>query len=326
MTCTHPLQLKGVTVRCGNCLACRVTKTFEWKVRLLHELQNFDSAMFVTLTFDNEHVGDNCLSKKEFSDFHKRVRKHICLECEHYQQAEADSKYRANHCGKFCTKRIKYYGCGEYSPTGQKHKHYHDIIFGLSAYDDDDRQIIVDSWKNCAEWQFDKSRGRKSAIGSVTPDSIQYVTGYIRKKLGGELAKKEYGEKQPPFSMCSQGLGKSWLESHSDKLIRDQFLNVSGKRVGLPRYYRDKLGLTALSGNLKQISADVNSQEFLADCAETQKAFEAYYYDKFGFNDCQTLSKLDHMSREFVKWYDDLMSAYTKQVFEDFYVREKIKR
>lgn len=53
---------------CGHCIGCRLKKSKEWAVRCLKELEYYDKACFVTLTYN-----DNCLpyafSKTLMSDY-----------------------------------------------------------------------------------------------------------------------------------------------------------------------------------------------------------------------------------------------------------------
>ena len=41
---------------CGKCLSCRIAKRSEWAMRMIHELDNFNCAVFVTLTYDEDHL------------------------------------------------------------------------------------------------------------------------------------------------------------------------------------------------------------------------------------------------------------------------------
>lgn len=60
----------------------------------------------------------------------------------------------------------------------------------------------------------------------VTPEDIAYVTGYIQKKLNGQMAEKEYGQRLPPFSTCSQGLGLVFAEKINHVLSTTDLLST----------------------------------------------------------------------------------------------------
>jgi hypothetical protein len=114
----------------------------------LHELDYWDGAVFVTLTYDDDHLpNDEELKKNDLQRYFKRLRKRI-------------------------NGQMKYYACGEYGERMNR-PHYHAIIFGLSILD---KWIIDDAW-----------RLGFVAVGTVTERSIKYVTNYIQKGLKKEV-------------------------------------------------------------------------------------------------------------------------------------------
>ena len=221
MQCTRPFHIKNpdrfkykkpnelvgdewLDVPCGHCLACRIARTREWTVRLLHESEFWEDTSFVTLTYDDEHLPLNgSLVPRDLTLFFKKLRKDLG------------------------DKKIKYYACGEYGDTYGR-PHYHAIIFGLSPKD---KKLIEDNWQK----GFVK-------IGCVTYDSCRYVAGYVQKKLYGK-ASKEYEEKGiiAPFSRMSKGLGERYVDKYWNKLYDMNTVTVRGVPMGLPRYYQKKL-------------------------------------------------------------------------------------
>lgn len=168
MKCSSPFvkKINGKDMRlpCGQCLYCRIQHAREWSVRLINESQYWDDCCFVTLTFDDDHIGDNNLSIDEMQRFFKRLRKDL---------------------GK---KKIKYFACGEYGDKTQR-KHYHAIIFGLGPQHKD---IIYRNWLKCVP--------ERCQVGTVTPDSVKYVAQYVLKKYNNKKAFLMYGGRRPPFS------------------------------------------------------------------------------------------------------------------------------
>lgn len=221
MQCTRPFHIKNpdrfkykkpdeivgdewLDVPCGHCLACRISRTREWTVRLLHESEFWDDTSFVTLTYDDEHLPSNgSLVPRDLTLFFKKLRRDLG------------------------DKKIKYYACGEYGDTYGR-PHYHAIIFGLSPKD---KKLIEENWQK----GFVK-------IGCVTYDSCRYVAGYVQKKLYGK-ASKEYEEKGiiAPFSRMSKGLGERYVDKYWNKLYDMNIVTVRGVPMGLPRYYQKKL-------------------------------------------------------------------------------------
>lgn len=76
--CLRPLFINGNSFNCGSCLNCRINYTTKWQLRLLYELNSWSGAMFVTLTYDSEHIPkDYELKKEHLRNFLKRVRAKI---------------------------------------------------------------------------------------------------------------------------------------------------------------------------------------------------------------------------------------------------------
>ena len=174
----HPDQYPdGLLVPCGRCLACRISKRREWSLRMLHELADYDDAMFLTLTYNDDNLPPNgSLVKADLQKFFKRLRKRL----------DVDGR------------KIRYFACGEYGEQTQR-PHYHAIIFGLSLRDED-KQLVVDSWDKMS-WHVPQIK--KKAFGMVEPDSIAYVAQYIDKNIQVTWQKLSMKKKtENPFLRC----------------------------------------------------------------------------------------------------------------------------
>lgn len=217
MTCTNPIRLgEGFVVPCGKCMACRVKRTQEWATRLLHESTYYKENTFLTLTYNDEYLpGDMSLRKEEVQLFMKRLRKRI----------EPDL--------------IKFYAAGEYGEEN-KRPHYHFILFGIGLKKKD---VMEKAWSKGFIY-----------VEEVNAMTCRYVTAYVQKKLSGPMARKEYGDKQPPFQLASRGLGKRWAVDNLEYLNKYKGITVKGKRVGIPRYYTKVVDIEL--GKLPQFYAD----------------------------------------------------------------------
>ncbi len=295
---------------CGKCPACRANSASTWKLRCLYELDDWSSAIFVTLTYSEDWLishnmsaqGYATLRKKEIQDFTHRLREDI----------------RYNEPDRILP---KYFFVGEYSPKPKERPHYHGIIFGMDKYNDRDRQYIIDNWcppnaLRCEPWQFDMNRGIKDGIATVTPESIGYVTDYANKNLFGVYAKEEYQDKgrEKPFKLNSQGLGLNFALKNKERLIRNGFTYLpTGKKIGLPRYYRDKLGVEIdfkQRGDLKERLLEENRE--LVQLFEKETNLRPSH------------SNLDFYTRRFEQWYENYRWCLSSQVYEDFVNREKL--
>lgn len=259
MRCTHPVLLKqGFPVPCGRCIACRINKTSEWTSRLYMELGYYDKACFITLTYDPEfYPSDGSLNKRDFQLFMKRVRKRFGSD-------------------------LKFFACGEYGDTTMR-CHFHAILFGVDFQ----------------PWVFHHfERGRKIftsptlsdlwklgfvTVDDVTVTDINYVTGYVRKKLYGDAALfyKDLGI-LPPFQLFSKGLGQRYVDDNSNRLLQFNFFYQNGKKVPLPRYAQKKLGLRDVD-EFGHSELFYRAQDIIAE--RRQKFLdEDHITDKYGFD------------------------------------------
>lgn len=250
-SCTSPIYLqdKNMSVPCGKCLGCRMKRSSEWTMRMIHELESYDNnAMWLTLTYQDEYMDLMAtLVKSDLQNFFKSVRQ--CIS----------------------PRTIRYYGCGEYGSRhtedyyirryGRKfgRPHYHIILFGMNYQNRNDRKVICKYWKKCI-WDANRIR---SCIGYVSADSMRYTADYVKKKyivskpkkIDGESEKQfndrlvmymirqreYYGYCIPPYQFQSQGIGKDYLLENKDYLHREGKVLWRGKLMSLPRYYTKKL-------------------------------------------------------------------------------------
>lgn len=306
-----------MTVPCGYCVGCRANRTSQWKLRLIYELSNWNDASFITLTFDDAHVEDNNLSKKDVQDFIKRLRFKLDDKYGSHYLYDSDGELITDNQGepkKAPNKPIRYYAVGEYG-TRRKRRHYHAILFGLSPYVDEERKLIADAWlPRCEEWQFDRLRGERSAIGTVTADSLAYVAGYIQKKLVGGMAKEEYKGRQPPFMLCSQSLGLDFAEKTVRRLRSCPSSFIQGSRIPIPRYFREKLDLDA-----KGRQNGISLSEYKHANEELRARFEADTGMKFRDTNA------DWYVHQFERWYEEKVECAADIVMADFLQRSKMR-
>lgn len=87
---------------------------------------------------------------------------------------------------------LRFYLVGEYGDKTQR-PHYHAIIYGLPPYS----PLFQQTWK----------KGNVH-VGELTPDSAQYVAGYVVKKMTSKEDPRLNG-RHPEFARQSNGGGKS---------------------------------------------------------------------------------------------------------------------
>lgn len=222
MHCKNPyfknFRSEGLEYRlpmpCGHCYACRVKNASVWSLRMQLEATQWEQPLFVTLTYNDEHLPENrSLVRSHCQDFFKLLRYYI---------------------GGY---KIKYWICGEYGEKTQR-PHYHAIIFGLKP---EHHKFIFNAWKG---------RGGIEILPAYT-GSFYYVAGYVTKKLGLVREwKAKNPDRQAPFMQCSKGFGLNFMMSLPHYV---ESLDIGGRRFAIGRYLKNKLaekfGISALVKN-----------------------------------------------------------------------------
>lgn len=237
-------------IPCGGCVGCRIDRSRQWTVRLMHESKLHDLKCFLTLTYDDLHLPDSgSLVKKDLQDFLKRLRKRV----------DKDNPGT----------KIRFFACGEYGDESWR-PHYHMILFGADFADkrrhskgSNGDQLYVSETLDSV-W----NRGH-CYIGSVTPDSCGYVSRYILKKINGDMAEDHYrrinpetGEfvdLLPEFVTMSlkPGIGLEFYEKFKSDFYPADSTILKGKQFPVPKYYDRQLEKTdpELLADLKEARA-----------------------------------------------------------------------
>lgn len=214
---------------CGKCPVCTNRRASQWTFRLEQELKRSENAHFITFTYSDENLVWNLHEQKptlylpDFQKFLKRFR--------HEQ-----SKY------KTWKDKLKYYACGEYGEKTER-PHFHAIFFNvpsvLSERNWKEEQGIYVPERMQKIW----SKGHVH-IGDVTNDSIRYVTGYVHKKIYKDSIGADPLGRAPEKSWMSKGLGDNYLTPETVKFMKKSLkpyiTTENGRKVSMPRYYREK--------------------------------------------------------------------------------------
>jgi len=230
------LDNSQLEVPCGGCVGCRIDRSRQWTVRLMHESKLHEIKSFLTLTYDDLHLPANgSLCKKHMQDFLKRFRKR------HYSSTSG---------------KIRYFLCGEYGDQTWR-PHYHAIIFGADFSDKRPHSKGSLGDQLYISETLDSLWGHGHCyIGSVTPESCGYVARYIMKKVNGKLAEDHYrridpltGEFQdllPEYISMSlkPGIGLGFYEKFKDDFYPSDYSVLKGKKFPVPKYYDRQLAVS----------------------------------------------------------------------------------
>lgn len=215
---------------CGRCIGCRLERSRQWAVRMMHEAQLHEENCFLTLTYDDEHLPEHgSLDKEAFPRFMKRLRKTGI--------------------------NARYFHCGEYGENTMR-PHYHACLFG-HAFPDKTKWAVRNGnpvWRSTTLerlWPYGNSE-----IGSLTFESAAYVARYVTKKVTGRDADTHYerldpstGELvqlTPEFATMSRrpGIGSGWLDRFITDVYPSDEVVANGHPSKPPRYYDERLRST----------------------------------------------------------------------------------
>lgn len=202
----HKISGDSIPVPCGKCPDCLKRRISGWSFRLLQEGKRATSAVFLTLTYDTQFVpitstGYMTLNKRDLQLFMKRLR-------------------------KVSVNKLKYYAVGEYGGKTMR-PHYHLILFNADV-----TQIQP-------AWQLGQIH-----YGSVTGASIGYTLKYMSKP--GKVPLHRNDDRAREFSLMSKGIGSNYLTDnmcawHKADLDNRMYCNIEGKKIAMPRYFKDKI-------------------------------------------------------------------------------------
>lgn len=226
---------------CGRCIGCKLERSRQWAIRIMHEASLYEDNIFITLTYDDAMMPANrSLRKRDFQLFMKRLRK------------------------KYPSRQIRFFHCGEYGEQFGR-PHYHAIIFN---FDFDDKkywstrhdQPVYKSQKLDDLWSCPRT-GKNygmTEIGTVTFESAAYVARYVTKKLNVSTRSSddairqfdnkyrvinfetgEYVYKTPEYVTMSRrpGIGRAWYDKYKKGVYDTDSVVMRGIRMLPPKAY-----------------------------------------------------------------------------------------
>lgn len=222
---------RNIPVPCGKCPECRARRVSGWSFRLCKEAEVSSSAYFITLTYDTSFVpitskGFMALWKPDFQKFIKRLRK---------RNSQA----------------LKYYAVGEYGERSWR-PHYHAIVFNMEL-ETFTGKVLADHIRSGRYVPDGKMRFQAldwklghATIGLCNAASVGYCLEYMSKRR--RIPVHENDDRTPEFGLMSKGIGLCYVNDrdkrqwHYNDLDKRMYCNVEGgKKIAMPRYYKDKI-------------------------------------------------------------------------------------
>lgn len=234
MKCQNPILIKNrytnkfMYVACGKCDGCRTQLAVQKSASLATDMLNYNSSLFVTLTYDNKHIPFvvnhrsniyrinscnkvECIEETEdvfnFSSVYRITNFNIsgfdtndCVAVLYYRDVQLFFKRLRKRLNKDYGKegKFNFYLCGEYG-TFHKRPHYH-IIFEFK-----DRGIatsvaglLPQYWQMC-DWSKSRNNIKFASVGVSS-----YVSSYVNSAFScGEISKFK---RFKPFTKRSKNL------------------------------------------------------------------------------------------------------------------------
>ena len=218
-----------ISLPCGQCIHCRLEKSRQWAMRLLHESTLYQNNCFITLTYSDENLPLNgSIDPSHPVLFMKRLRE----------------KYGPN---------IRSYGCAEYGEKLQR-PHYHLCLFNHDFHDK--KPFNQKHWGNNDHRLYNSNSLESlwnlghSSVGAFSFETAAYVARYVTKKITGDAAASHYEstnaytgeitERLPERAVCVSrrpGIGREWYNKFGKYLRDHDFAIINGKKMRPAKYY-----------------------------------------------------------------------------------------
>lgn len=224
-------------IPCGKCELCRIEQRYSKAVRIMLEAESWpEGSHFITLTYDNENLGDKDLVHADWVQFMKDFRAEHC-QAKHsiYPMKLRKGKIRQK---SITFKKIKQVMCGEYGDTFGR-KHFHGIIFNHNFTDMEftgqysKKGFPIHTSKKLQEiW----GKGRVQ-VEKIHFDLALYVGSYITDNTETE----NYGHKKKQYGRFGNGIGETWIKKYWKEVLAVGSIKTLNGDYRIPRYFSNKI-------------------------------------------------------------------------------------
>lgn len=218
-------------IPCGQCIDCRLSHSREWANRIVCEQLSSQNSLFLTLTYDDDHLpiglkGKPTCRMDDISKFYKDLRRY----CEY-------------HFGFF---GIRHYSATEYGDLTAR-PHAHSCVFNLPQEIIDKNVMYKVSFQGDIYYNnpilSDIWGKGHVVIGNLTYQSAAYVARYVVKKLKGPSSSvyNRLGIEPEQARMSRKpGIGYLYYEFMKDDIYEYDRIYLPGTPGVKPSKYFDK--------------------------------------------------------------------------------------
>lgn len=226
-------------VPCGQCDPCRIRRRYERATRIMCEALCYKHSTFVTLTYDDDHLGSNDLLEDHVTQFKKDIRRI-------YGEAKYTRLYKnpKRKTSSYTFQKFKFITTGEYGDKAGR-KHYHLIIFGLDFKDKEYTGFYSERGNPIATSKELQNVWKK---GNVQVETVNYnLALYVSKYItdgwdDDECFNPATGEvRRAQYSTSSHGLGLTYLKKYYRTMFNLGSVKFSDRTCPIPRYFHKKV-------------------------------------------------------------------------------------
>lgn len=318
------LSYNKFVVPCRKCQDCLLQKAMSLTTRAYCESLSHTKMCFLTLTYDEQHVGKNQLVYTDRDSGPQRFIEALKEKCYRERRMEAYEEFvkTIDPTLKLREKKrlfkewskdkdfrtFTYLIVGEYGSKGGR-KHWHALIFGWQPKSED-LVPFAKTRKTCPYLNEIWKQGFVDVDG-VTAQSIAYVSRYVQKKWKPEddvpevvykrrrlkVDKKEF----PECCYFSKKLSKAWILSNLTKIFQDDYKipivsvkksgEIDTKEFKVPTAYYDWVR-RLISFDRKETNYVRHMRELIYSKIPEEK-IRRFFYDRFK-ESCKQFSLFDY--------------------------------
>lgn len=227
-----PIGTENIYLPCGKCLGCQKAKAAEWGLRTEHEARRWRFNIFITPTYDEEHLpAEGHLVPADLHKLNQAIRN---LARRHPDRVLGNREYPP-----------RYFQSGQYGDKNGR-PHYHSCHFNTDFPDAYrvtnelfESEILNKLWSD----EHGRLKGQ-IRFGRTLDGAGTYTAGrYTAKDWNSNSTDADGVWREPPFVRMSRrpAIGHLWLDKYATDARKGFIHDKNGVKHPLPRSYKNKI-------------------------------------------------------------------------------------